>query len=209
VVRGSILVHMWRELHRAGIREAIRTQELHLHRGARITRAKAASPQDIITGVDIFRHLPDEAKEHLTRRMEGLHFAAGETIVEQGAQGDSLFIIVEGAVGVRVQVGDDEIIEVDRMGAGTFFGEMALLTGEARSASIRAITDTWVYEITKDHMAPLVEGNPEMSRILSEELTTRTVNREAKKSEYEASQIDEQALFAKFLGKIQSFFGVS
>ena len=47
-----------------------------------------------------------------------------------------------------------------------------------------------------------------MSRILSEELTRRTINRETKKNAFEAASIDEEALFTKFLNKIQSFFGL-
>ena len=83
--------------------------------------------------------------------MRGLNFAAGETIVEQNADGDSLFIIVEGVVGVSVQVAGDEIIEVDRMGAGTFFGEMALLTDLSCTGGEAAATFTWESRPCVDH----------------------------------------------------------
>jgi len=208
VWRGSVLTHMWKELHRAGIRQAVRVQEVHMLKGSKEGLARSSSPIDILRNVEIFRPLSDDAKAFITEQMQAQSFEAGEVIVEQGAAGDSLFIIVEGAVGVWVKVASGDTIEVDRMGAGTFFGEMALLTGEARTASIKAVTDTYVFKITRDHIAPLIARQPEMSGILSEELTRRTINRESKKSAHETSTIDEESLFSEFLGKIQSFFGI-
>ncbi len=110
---------------------------------------------------------------------------------------------------MRVRLASGETIEVARRGAGTFFGEMALLTGEARTASIKAVSETHVFEVTRDHIAPLIARQPEMSVILTEELTRRTINRETKKSAHEAGKIDREALFSRLFNKMQAFFGLS
>jgi len=207
VYRGALMTHLWAELHRAGIQQALAAQELYLLRGAKSRGAQAARPLDILQNVEIFAPLSDQEKAHLTSRMERRSFAAGETIVTQGEEGDSLFIITEGVVGVWIRVDDDKTIEVDRMGAGTFFGEMALLTGEPRTATISATTETVLFEITKADISELITQRPAIVKLLSEELTKRTINREAKKSSYEASKTDEKALYTRIFEKIQSLFG--
>jgi len=207
VYRGAIMTHLWAELHRAGIRQAIRLHEVHMLRGLKARGERPTDLLEILNGVDIFRGLSEAARTHLAEQMRSRVFAPGENVVTQAEQGDSLFIIVEGVVGVWVDVTDGKTIEVDRMGAGTFFGEMALLTGEPRTATIKAVTETVVFEITKDDVAPLIETEPGMSEILSRELTRRTLNRETKKRQYEATQEEEQALYLKIFAKIQAFFG--
>lgn len=207
VLRGAIMTHLWGELHRAGIRQAIRSHEVHLRRGRRELGEKGTSLAETLDNVDIFRALDDDARAHIAEGMQELTFDAGEAVVTQGEEGDSLFIIAEGAVGVRVAVGESDTIEVDRMGAGTYFGEMALLTGEPRSASIVAVTDCRVFKITKDTIAPLIEASPEVCEILSEELTRREINREAKKSAHRVPQAERESLYRAFLRKINTFFG--
>jgi branched-chain amino acid transport system substrate-binding protein len=207
VQRGAVMTHLWTELHRAGIRQAIKVHEVHMLEGAKAGGERCASPEEILGSVDIFQSLAADAKRYLTEQMHEIRFAAGDTIVRQGDYGDSLFIIAEGTVGVWIQLASGESIEVDRMGAGTFFGEMALLTGEARTASVIAVTDTTVYKITKADVAPLIEAQPELSKILSEELTRRTINREAKKSSHEIRKTDEKALYMKIFHKLRTFFG--
>ncbi len=209
VFRGAIMTHLWRELHRAGIRQAVRTHETYLLRGDKAMGVRSARPIDILRSVEIFQPLSDEAKAYITEQMTPHTFAPGQVVVEQGAAGDSLFIIVEGTVGVWVRLASGETLEVDRMGAGSFFGEMALLTGEARTASIKAVSETHVFEVKRDHLAPLIERQPEMSVILTEELTRRTINRETKKSAHEAGKIDREALFSRLFNKMQAFFGLS
>jgi branched-chain amino acid transport system substrate-binding protein len=207
VDRGAIMTHLWAELHRAGLRQAIRLHEVHMLRGLKARGERSTDLLEILNGVDIFNALDDGARAHIAAQMRSQAFEPGQSVVTQGEEGDSLFIIVEGVVGVWVEVGDGKTIEVDRMGAGTFFGEMALLTGEPRTATIKAVTDTVLFEITKSDVAPLIEARPEMSEILSRELTRRALNREMKKRQYEATKEEEQALYQKIFAKIQAFFG--
>ncbi|NJL58312.1 MAG: cyclic nucleotide-binding domain-containing protein [Desulfobacteraceae bacterium] len=136
---------------------------------------------------------------------------SGETIVQQGDKGKSLFIVEEGVVGVWVKFDDNPEnplgVEVARMGAGNFFGEMALLTGEARAASIVSITETYLYEITKNDIAPFLEREPQITRLLSNILTERKLATEAQKNQVQTQKIDKETIYDQMLSKIQSFFG--
>ena len=197
-----------KHLKRAGIDPALKRQDVHMFRGIESPGAKAKEPLTVLEEIDIFRAFPDEGKQQLSQSMRRQRFRPNATIVQQGDHGDSLFIIIEGVVGVWVKIESGETIEVARMGAGAFFGEMALLTGEPRTASIITTSDTEVFEIRKADIAPFIEQQPEVSELLSEELTQRTLNREAQKKKHEVQEIDEESIYKQTLRKIQSFFGL-
>ena len=202
---------VWTHLYRAGIMPAIQRQEVHMFKGIKERGKDANQPLSILKEVEIFANISDTARTMLGKLMKLYSYNKGSTIVTQGQAGDSLFIIVEGVVEVRVKVSEDKEIEVDRMGAGTFFGEMALLTGEPRTASIVATTDTLLYEITKKDIEPLIIQQPELSKELSKALTERTLNRETKKGEHIARQNDKSYkddMYNQILLKIKNFFAI-
>jgi len=78
-------------------------------------------------------------------------FTANDIIVEQGAPGDSMYIVAEGLLYVYIAQGESgTLLKVAELSPGQFFGEIALLTGEPRSTTVKAETDALVYEITTD-----------------------------------------------------------
>jgi branched-chain amino acid transport system substrate-binding protein len=124
--------------------------------------------------------------------------------------GDSLFILVEGVVGVRVQSQSQtgEPIEVARLGAGNFFGEMALLTGEERTATVVAVTNTLLFEITKENIAGLMSQQPEVSELISKILTERQMITQSQIHVQRDTPIEEEAIYKRFREKIENFFGL-
>lgn len=205
----AIWLSVWTHLRYAGIRHVMERQEVHLlfqgmqkHIGEKIT-----TPLSILQELDIFDPFSDEAKADLSRRMRHRFYAPGDMIVRQGDAGDSLFIIVEGTLGVWTRLDNGESIEVARLGAGNFFGEMALLTGEPRTATIIAITESRIYEITKEDIIPLIEKQPEISWALSEVLSERRMMTEFQKHKRDEVEEDKTRLSTQILAKIQNFFG--
>jgi branched-chain amino acid transport system substrate-binding protein len=141
--------------------------------------------------------------------MQGHHFSPEETIIRQGDRSDSLYIIAKGVLGILVELQDGQSIEVARKGAGEIFGEISLLTGEPRTASVMAITDAYLFEIRKKDIAPFIEAEPEIVERLSAILTEHKMDTEAKKSRYKAQKLDKDALYTQTLHKIQQFFGLN
>lgn len=205
----AIWKRVWAHLNRAGITPAIQRQELHMFKGVEARGEEMATkPIVLLEEIDIFHPFKAESKEFLSRHMEKHLYRAGTRVVQQGEAGNSLFIIVEGVVNVLVTIDDGNTIEVARLGAGSFFGEMSLLTGETRTASIESGTDTVVYEITKEDIAPLIEEQPEVMEPLSEVLMRRKMATESQKDQHMASQRDKENQFKESLQqKIQRFFG--
>ncbi|MCP4352560.1 MAG: ABC transporter substrate-binding protein [Desulfobacterales bacterium] len=204
-----VWTNLWNHLKYAGIRHIMERQEVHLlFEGIKQRKKeKISKPLAILQELYIFQPFSDDARAYLSNRMRQRFFPEGEIVVRQGDKGDSLFIIVEGTLGVWVELEDGKSIEVARLGAGNFFGEMALLTGEPRAATIISITDTYVFEITKKDISPLIEKQPQISWAISEVLSERKMATEAKKSVDKSTDMDKSTLAAQILNKIQQFFG--
>lgn len=207
--RKAVWERIWNQLKIARIQPALRYREFQVSLSRkRSAQRSQPTPRSVIEDIDIFQPLGEEAKTYLSRRMSERSFPPGSIIVAQGDTGDSMFIIVEGVINVVVDTGADARIDVVRMGAGGFFGEMALLTGQARTATIMAVTDTLLYEITKDDIAPLITDNPEISDTLSRVLAQRrSVLEEKKQAASENGQENGSDQNRDILSRIRAFFG--
>jgi len=187
---------IWRLFKRSGILPYISDQ----------SEDEDESPESILDEIDIFKPFTDYAKSYMSKNMNRCQVSPGSFVFNQGDEGKSLFIIEEGVVGVQVEITPGKCIEVARLGAGSFFGEMALLTGEARTANIVAISDTILFEITREHIAPLIDEQPQISKSLSELLVQRKIATEAEKNKYRAEKINRKALKKQIMDQIDTYF---
>ena len=94
---------------------------------------------DTIRSILIFSGLSREDVAKVLGKMEEISFESGAIIISQGDQGDAFYLIQAGAVQVVLENGPDKSEVVAILGARDWFGEMALLSGEPRSATIRAV----------------------------------------------------------------------
>lgn len=74
-----------------------------------------------------------------------------------------MFVILDGSVEIVGKTAAGSQIILARLGPGEFFGEMSLLTGAPRNATVRAEVDTLVLEIRKKDLSPLIKANPELA----------------------------------------------
>jgi anion transporter len=115
---------------------------------------------ETIRSVLIFSALSREDVAKVLGKLEEIAFGAGETIVRQGDQGDSFYLIQSGAVQVVVDsgAGNSEVLAI--LGAGDWFGEMALLSGEPRSATIQTVKETALWRLRREDWDELIERHP-------------------------------------------------
>jgi uncharacterized protein YhbP (UPF0306 family) len=123
----------------------------------------------------IFRDLPRERAETLSASLGQVEVAAGEVVVRQGAPGDKFFIIVQGEVEV---VHDDSSGRQQRLAtlkAGQFFGEIAVLRDQPRTASVRALVPTTLLTMERETFRNLIAGalstTQDFDRIIRERLS--------------------------------------
>ena len=115
---------------------------------------------ETIRVVSIFSGLTREDIAKVLGKMEELNFAAGETIVRQGDQGDAFYVIQSGAVKVVVDsgAGNSEIVAI--FGPQDCFGEMALFSGEPRSATIVTVKDSVLWRLSRQDWDELIAKYP-------------------------------------------------
>ncbi|HYT65948.1 MAG TPA: cyclic nucleotide-binding domain-containing protein [Vicinamibacterales bacterium] len=119
---------------------------------------KVEEEEELLASVDLFATLPPEMRNQIARSAPMSVYGSGETIVRQGDEGQSMFIVLSGTVSVVLQPSREEVARIER---GGYFGEMSLLTGEPRSATVLAVGDVVVVEIGAELFRRLGAIHPE------------------------------------------------
>lgn len=163
-----------------------------------------------LRGVDILTRLSDDEQDRLARRLEHAPFTRGEVLARQGERGDCMFLVKTGEVSVRVSTERGLEREVARLGSGQFFGEMSLLTGEERSASVVALSDVECYRLGKAAFEDILIRRPEIADGLAEVLAQRRVELEAARDNLDVESKRRKMDAERFdlLGRIRGFFGL-
>ncbi len=139
-------------------------------------------------------------------------YARGEHLVRQGEYESSFYIIKSGLVEVSVKAADGSVKIIGTFGEDYYFGEVGLLTGEARSASVVALEDTEALIIDKESFAVLLKENPKMAETLTVILQERNKALQEMRMQVvdrAESSIDKKAESKKLLARIQRFFNIS
>ncbi len=100
-------------------------------------------------------------------------YPTGEIVIKEGDSGDTMYLIIKGEVAVLETQGVNNEIEIDRIGAGDYFGEMALLDDIARSATIRTRQESHMLVLHKLEFTEIVREYPQIALQISKELSRR------------------------------------
>lgn len=137
--------------------------------------AEVPTGSSVLDQVDILRPLAPQLKAQLEQHLSEKVVRAGAVIVTEGDPGDSMFMIVSGEVSVYLT--DKSLglsCELARLSAGQVFGEMALITGSPRSATVKATEDTKLKCLTRDVLFKLVQAAPQVGLMIAAVLAKRT-----------------------------------
>lgn len=115
-----------------------------------------------------------------------------------------MFVIMRGRVSVQIPVGG-KIINVNELGDGEFFGEMSLLTGEPRTATVLAIEETEVLKVSKEALRPILAENPTLVESVYHHIEER---KQALKSKEKSAQPEPSEPRGRVLASIKNFFGL-
>ncbi|MBD0370268.1 MAG: mechanosensitive ion channel family protein [Pyrinomonadaceae bacterium] len=200
-------------LRRAGIRLSIPAQSLFITEEDSKRRERKRDEEierrlETLSRVELFQSLTDEERKQLAAGMSVVPFARGEAITRQGAEAHWLYIMTKGEAEVRVAVDGNLSKKVATLHEGDFFGEMGLMTGEPRAATIIALTSVECYRLDKESFHAIISSRPEIAEDISHVLARRRVeldavrlglNEEAKRQRMKHAQGD-------LLRRITSFF---
>jgi small-conductance mechanosensitive channel/CRP-like cAMP-binding protein len=160
------------------------------------TDAHVTAAAERLGTVDLFATETPEARQRLATAAKHHLFAAGEAMVRQDAEGDSMFVLMSGRARVTLEPSGQEVAVLP---GGAFFGEMSMLTGERRTATVRALDDTQALEISAADFRELALANPALLDHISGIVTARRTGLDAARATAAAVAVPEakQTLLAR------------
>ncbi|MDQ4122484.1 MAG: mechanosensitive ion channel family protein [Acidobacteriota bacterium] len=204
---------IWYAFLRENINFAYPTQTLYIKRRSRKAKVEdeAYPVFERLSAIEIFEPLNDEETMQLAKETARRVFAPGEVIIRAGEAGDTMFVVNRGIVSIQLadEAGGNGASSKPRVLAtlteGKFFGEMALLTGEPRSATVVAVEETEVFEIGHQSVKKLFENNPYLVEALSRAVAERrALLQSSAERRNEEVERDHAGLFAA----VRRFFGM-
>ncbi len=128
----------------------------------------------VLSRIDLFRDLSESERAELAGYLHRAPFVKGEVLTREGAEAHHLYMIYSGSASVSVREGNQER-EVGQVAAGECFGEMSLLTGEKRSATVIALTDVECYRLDAEAFRRLLERRTDLAEKVAAQLAERRV----------------------------------
>src|SRR6185295_2467023 len=196
---------IWYAFRRAGLTFAYPTRTLLVERKPKGGAAEGDGGAIVerLAAVDIFAPLSADETAMLAQAATSHVFAPGETVIRAGDPGSSMFVVHNGRVSVQISE-NGRAHTVATLSEGAFFGEMALFTGEPRTANIVAIEETEVLEIGHAAMKQVFDTNPDLVESLSHIIAERMQGLAARQN---LAPTDEDES-AGLLQSIKRFFGI-
>jgi CRP-like cAMP-binding protein len=183
------------------------TEERAAEKGKELIDRQASA----LKNVDILRSLADKEIDLLASELRYAPFTAGEVMTRQGADAHWLYLIMDGTASVRVAVAGGLEREVARLKGGNFFGEMSLMTGNPREATVVAITDCECYRLGADSFKRVIKAHPEKAEEIAGVLAERRSQLEAVRQGLDDEARRKRAATEKedLLDKIRDFFDLT
>jgi len=206
-IQNNVWNRVWNHLKRAGISPVFQRQEIPQFRNSAFYRKNPGDSIECLNDIEIFQSLTDEGKRKLSRRMKQKDFQESDIIIKQDDPGKAVFIIIEGSVKVLIKMPNGLEVEVGRLGAGDFFGELALLTGEPRKASIIAQSYTRVFEIPEKTFMTMIQDEPEVSRRFKDKIYHQP--RMEVPEEVNVQKEEKKGIYSNMLSGLKNILGNS
>jgi len=209
-----VRVHLFASLQRAGLRLAEEQRTVHAvakdEAHAESVRQRELQRRLImLKQVDLLAPLSEEERKFVAERLQYTPFARGDTITKQGSLAHWLYIIAFGEAEVRFEQPGRAPRVIGSVRAGQFFGEMGLLAGESRNATVVAKTDVECYRLDRAAFQALLLARPELANEVSRVVSARKPELESARAEAaEAMANPPEPVQPALLERIQRFFGL-
>ena len=167
-------------------------------------------PESIIRKVDFLKDFPQETIDDLCKGAMRHIYHEDENIVREGDKGQSLFLIGEGIVNISIQyvnnLGEQKEKDLFTLTYPEYFGEMALLLGEKRSATVKSLGNTLVYEISQELLKETLKDRPEIFEALVFGAKEKKKKNEQTRVEMEKMKVHEEKASKGLFANLKNFF---
>jgi small-conductance mechanosensitive channel/CRP-like cAMP-binding protein len=186
VTDSRVRVHVYAALGRAGMDIPISRSDIYLHSARGMQAGRSIEEQQyrvaLLQSLNLFASLTDEETQALARLLIPTPMAVGDVATKQGEPSDSLYILARGQVGIFRDANDAKPPARQRLAtlpAPQYFGEMGLLTGQARTATILAESDVLCYRLDKRGFEAIIRARPEIAEAMSHTVAARQAANDA------------------------------
>lgn len=206
-VRDDIMTSLWYALRRNGIEIPYPIRTLHVKPAPGAAAGMDERQRELVAAlrqIDFLRELGEEELLTLVPNLYEVEFGRGEIVCREGEAGETFYALRRGTVEVLAVRASGEQTHVADLEAPAYFGEMSLLTGAARSATVRATSDARLLVVEREGFESLFKARPSIAEAISRELATRqTELRELRATVTESTEGRSRDLLAK----MRSIFG--
>lgn len=210
-IESLVMERLWYGFKRAGISIPFPIRDVRMRDAGEADRVEQEGAREVVKAllsrVDLFQTLSAGEFDQLVNGAKRVMFARGEVLCRQGDPGETFYVIRSGRVAVSVTGNDGGVVTVAQLGASAFFGEMSLLTGEPRSATITAEGDVEVLEVSKELFSGIMKADGALAEKLGVILEKRLVERQEKLATGIGATAAAPARSA-LVGRIRKFFGL-
>ncbi len=209
-IRDRIMTNLWYSLRRAGVRIPFPARDLFVYSDAPPAVLETGDIAAAVGRVPLFAPLGEERVRQLASQARRLLFGEGEAIVREGDKGDSFFVVEHGALRVEIGRNDGQAGRmIARLGPGDCFGEMSLLAGDPRSATVVAEGTAAVLEIGRAAFQELVAADPALLEPISQLAAHRLqAQQEHRRAQQVMPPIEQDVAAQRLLRRIKAFFHV-
>ena len=208
-IRDRLMTNIWYAFRRDGIRIPFPVTDLFVHTSAPVSPLEEGDVAAGLGRVPLLAPLTPDELARLAGQVRRLPYARGEAIVREGEPGDSIYLIERGEVAVLIGGGDGDRHTLNRMSAGDHFGEMSLLTGEPRSATVMAESDVSVLQVNRDAFEQILVANPALLEPISQIAAHRQeAQRESRRAQLTIPPFAQDPAAQRLRQRIRAFFGL-
>lgn len=212
----AVRTHVITALQRAGIRLAVAEERRHITKEnlsyrQEVNQREMSRRLQALRGVEIFSGFSEPELQAMAERLMYAPFARGDVITRQGAVAHWLYILISGEADIWFETRQQERRLLTTLPPGSVFGEMGLMTGEPRRATVTAKTDAECYRLDKAGFEEIIRSRPEIAEQMSMILATRSrqleeIQGQIKLREGESESAQQRR--ADILARIRGFFGL-
>jgi small-conductance mechanosensitive channel len=200
-IESAVFSALWYALKRHGIEIPFPIRHVYTHEAGSangpLDENVFSDAEGLLKEVDFLTVLDEQVRRGLARRMKAVTYGKSETVVRAGDTGELFYLIYDGEVAVRA--GGKDVATLAR---GQFFGEMSLLTGEPRSATVVAKSDTLLLTLDRQGFREVLLAHPDIATKMADLLAARSSALAAAA----ASGGEKKDASRKILGKLKELF---
>lgn len=209
--RNAIVQSVLHHLHQAGLSLAYNKQDIFYSPMPPRDLDRNSDIHYLLRRIDLFKELKSDEVKFLSQNINEIFLPKGKEVVKKGETGSTMYILVEGLLHVFLPNEEDgKNVRVGEIIPGNFFGEMSLLTGEERSATIYATTDSILFEIKKEIINVLIGKRPSLMEYISRVIAKRQTENKQIDSSSNQEEISKETeeLAHSLLSRMKGFFNI-